>query len=155
MTHIELPSPSFATVEIIDFTSNATMANKDDGNSYRTPLRRTALSALRGRIDKSMLVLSEPRRVRDKDHLRYVDAQPCILCSRSPADAHHIHFAQPRALGAAAWQGAMDRLVGEVGAGRLADGLIAAIESTGAVLARHFPPRAGDHNELSNDLILL
>jgi putative membrane protein len=56
---------------------------------------------------------------------------------------------------AAAWQGAMDRLVGEVGAGRLADGLIAAIESTGAVLARHFPPRAGDRNELSNDLILL
>jgi hypothetical protein len=47
-----------------------------------------------------MLVLSELRRVRDKDHLRYVAAQPCILCSRSPADAHHIRFAQPRALGA-------------------------------------------------------
>ena len=55
----------------------------------------------------------------------------------------------------AVWQAAMDKLVAEVRAGRLADGLIAAIESTGAVLARHFPPRVGDRNELPNDVVLL
>ena len=26
-------------------------------------------------------------------------AQPCLLCGRTPSDAHHLRFAQPRALG--------------------------------------------------------
>ena len=55
----------------------------------------------------------------------------------------------------AAWQAAMDKLITEVRAGRLADGLIAAIEATGAVLARHFPRRRDDRNELPNDLVIL
>jgi hypothetical protein len=38
-------------------------------------------------------------RLRDKDHRRYVSTQPCLVCGRSPADAHHLLFAQPRALG--------------------------------------------------------
>jgi hypothetical protein len=38
-------------------------------------------------------------RLRDKDHRRYVSTQPCLICGRSPADAHHLRFAQPRALG--------------------------------------------------------
>ena len=66
----------------------------------RAPSPRVDASKLRGRIDKSMLVLSEPRRVRDKEHLRYVAAQPCVLCGRVPGDAHHIRFAQPKAFGA-------------------------------------------------------
>jgi hypothetical protein len=51
------------------------------------------------RIDKSALALNEPRRVRDKEHLRYVASQPCLLCSATPSDAHHVRFAQPRAMG--------------------------------------------------------
>ena len=54
---------------------------------------------LRQRIDKSALQLREPLRVRDKEHLRYVASQPCLLCSAVPSDAHHIRFAQPRAMG--------------------------------------------------------
>src|SRR6185295_10084573 len=50
-------------------------------------------------IDKSALSLGEPRRVRDKDHLLHVASQTCLLCSGRPADAHHLRFAQPRALG--------------------------------------------------------
>ena len=57
------------------------------------------LPALRGRIDKSQLALSEPRRLRDKDHLRYVASQPCIVCNRILAEAHHVRFAQPKAFG--------------------------------------------------------
>ncbi len=53
----------------------------------------------RGDIDKSALTISAPRRVRDKEHLRYVASQPCLVCGRSPAQAHHIRFAQPRAMG--------------------------------------------------------
>ena len=50
-------------------------------------------------IDKSILAVSAPRRYRDKDHLRYVTLQPCLLCARKPSDAHHLRFVQPRALG--------------------------------------------------------
>ena len=50
-------------------------------------------------IDKAALTLPEPRRVRDRDHVRYVAKQPCLVCGRSPSDAHHLRFAQTRALG--------------------------------------------------------
>jgi hypothetical protein len=50
-------------------------------------------------IDKSVLALPEPRRVRDRDHVRHVAKQPCLVCGRQPADAHHLRFAQSRALG--------------------------------------------------------
>ena len=50
-------------------------------------------------IDKSVLALSEPRRVRDRDHVKYVARQPCLVCGRQPSDAHHLRFAQSRALG--------------------------------------------------------
>lgn len=41
----------------------------------------------------------KPRRIRDKEHLRFVAAQPCLICGRSPSQSHHILYAQPRALG--------------------------------------------------------
>jgi len=50
-------------------------------------------------IDKSTLSLPEPRRIRDKDHVRFIAKQPCLICGRQPADAHHLRFAQHRALG--------------------------------------------------------
>jgi hypothetical protein len=50
-------------------------------------------------IDKSVLAVSAPRRYRNKEHLRYVTLQPCLLCARRPSDAHHLQFVQPRALG--------------------------------------------------------
>ncbi len=52
-----------------------------------------------GQIDKSALPIGTARRVRDKEHLRYVAQQPCLVCGRSPGHAHHLRFAQPRALG--------------------------------------------------------
>ena len=39
------------------------------------------------------------RRVRDREHLKYVASLPCLICDRSPSQAHHILFAQPRAVG--------------------------------------------------------
>ena len=50
-------------------------------------------------IDKSALLLAEPRRVRDREHVRHVAKQPCLICGRCPTDAHHLRFAQSRALG--------------------------------------------------------
>ena len=51
------------------------------------------------KIGKSELIISEPRRHRDKTHLKFVASQPCLVCGRSPADAHHLRFTQPRAMG--------------------------------------------------------
>jgi ERF superfamily len=55
--------------------------------------------AINGAIDKSALALPEPRRVRDRDHVRHVAKQPCLICGRRPSDSHHLRFAQSRALG--------------------------------------------------------
>ena len=52
-----------------------------------------------GKIDKAVLTLAEPKRRRDKSHLRFVASQPCLICGRHPSDPHHLRFAQPRALG--------------------------------------------------------
>ena len=50
-------------------------------------------------IDKSTLALGAPKRLRDDQHLAFVATQPCLVCSRTPSQAHHLRFAQPRALG--------------------------------------------------------
>jgi hypothetical protein len=43
--------------------------------------------------------LSKELRLRDRDHLKFVSTQPCLACGRSPSDAHHLKFAQQRAMG--------------------------------------------------------
>jgi hypothetical protein len=50
------------------------------------------------KIDKSVLALSEPKRYRSKEHLRFVARQPCLICGRMPSQAHHIRYAQSRGL---------------------------------------------------------
>jgi hypothetical protein len=50
-------------------------------------------------IDKAALAFPEPRRVRDREHVKSVAQHPCLVCGRKPADAHHLRFAQSRALG--------------------------------------------------------
>ena len=50
-------------------------------------------------IDKSELAHPEPRRVRDREHVRFVIKQACLICGSTPSDAHHLRFAQYRALG--------------------------------------------------------
>src|SRR5262249_22918094 len=50
-------------------------------------------------IDKSLLAVAAPRRYRNREHLRYVAKQPCLICGRRPSDPHHLRYLQPRALG--------------------------------------------------------
>jgi hypothetical protein len=50
-------------------------------------------------IDKSVLAIAEPRRYRNRAHLRFVAQQACLVCGRKPSDPHHLGFTQPRALG--------------------------------------------------------
>ena len=50
-------------------------------------------------LDKTVLVLPVARRIRDRDHVKSVAPQPCLVCGRRLADAHHLRFAQSPALG--------------------------------------------------------
>ena len=50
-------------------------------------------------INKSVLVLATPRRYRNREHLRYVAQQACLICGRKQSDPHHLRCLQPRALG--------------------------------------------------------
>jgi ERF superfamily protein len=50
-------------------------------------------------IDKSMLTVAAPRRYRNREHLRYIAQQACLICGRKQSDPHHLRYLQPRALG--------------------------------------------------------
>ena len=99
--------------EQVDMAFQAKLATFGDGDhveiSATTPETRKTLrgprpaepvNSLRSKtIDKSVLAVPEPRRIRDRDHVRSVAKQPCLICGRQPSDAHHLRFAQARALG--------------------------------------------------------
>ena len=80
------------------------IARADGAEIASAGKKATRAQALRkrvrtGRVDKSVLALSEPRRHRNRDHLRYVAQQACVVCGRKPSDPHHLRYMQPRALG--------------------------------------------------------
>ena len=85
-------------------SSSDTVSQAPSGENHESPIAPLLPAALRATelrlpIDKSALSFGEPRRVRNKEHLRHVAAQPCLLCGALPADAHHVRFAQPKAFG--------------------------------------------------------
>jgi hypothetical protein len=75
-------------------------------NGHRVPKRGTAhqhasvdSATSQAPVQPFVTALSKPLRLRDRDHLKFVSTQPCLACGRSPSDAHHLKFAQQRALG--------------------------------------------------------
>jgi hypothetical protein len=48
---------------------------------------------------EAVTVISKPVRDRDREHLKFVAVQPCLVCGRTPSDPHHIKFAEQRAMG--------------------------------------------------------
>lgn len=70
---------------------------------------------------------------------------------------HHAEILADQAIAAKVrpevWGEAMAAMLVELQAGRLADGMIAAVERVGAVLAVHLPRAEGDINELPDRLI--
>jgi hypothetical protein len=68
------------------------------GSQETVSTKATAPDQAKG-IDKSILSVAAPRRYRNREHLRYVAQQACLVCGRKPSDPHHLGFTQPRALG--------------------------------------------------------
>ena len=81
-------------VALVKAASNASDQQALEGNCDKTRDGRNA----RQKIDKSVLTLSEPKRIRSKEHLRLVASQPCLICGRTPSHAHHLRHVQPRGL---------------------------------------------------------
>jgi ERF superfamily protein len=77
------------------------LANDAAGNrsAKRSRVRHREKTPHRAAVDKTVLSLPTPRRIHDRDHVKSVAKQPCLVCGRRPADAHHLRFAQSRALG--------------------------------------------------------
>lgn len=89
-------APAFADTPTAPSISKSDNGAKRLGRGFKSARRKVSA---RPTIDKSVLTFPEPRRLRDKEHLKFVATQPCLICERQPADAHHIRFAQLRALG--------------------------------------------------------
>ncbi|MBR1200934.1 ERF family protein [Bradyrhizobium sp. AUGA SZCCT0240] len=63
------------------------------------PGEAVSTSSADSKVESGALAIPKLRYLRDKAHLRFVASHPCLICERSPADAHHVRFAQPQALG--------------------------------------------------------
>ena len=50
-------------------------------------------------VESSVVLLNKPVRRQSKAHLAHIRAQACVVCQRQPCDAHHLKFAQTRAMG--------------------------------------------------------
>jgi DNA recombination protein Rad52 len=61
-------------------------------------LLKDRLRAICSVPSRSALLIPKETRIRDRDHLAFVARQPCLVCGRRPAQAHHLKFAQPRAM---------------------------------------------------------
>ena len=76
------------------FLSNPPQQERPAATDQAVP--RLAPSDARG---NGLAFPKEPPRKRNKAHLLFVRGQPCLICKQIPSDAHHLKFAQPRALG--------------------------------------------------------
>ena len=84
----------------LDCSADESPATARDGTAPSSSTKRAATQRSRPtRLDKAVLAIPEPRRLRDKEHVKFVSRQACLICGREPADPHHVRFAQHPALG--------------------------------------------------------
>ncbi len=72
--------------KIVSLKKEQELRNEDTGHAAEADAKRPVL-------------IPKEKRIRDRQHLAFVASQPCLVCGRRPAQAHHVRFAQPRAMG--------------------------------------------------------
>jgi hypothetical protein len=82
-----------------ELPSYETIANDRSPGPKETVTTKSKDAGTMKGIDKSVLAVAAPRRYRNREHLRSVAQQPCLICGRKPSDPHHLRYLQPRALG--------------------------------------------------------
>jgi DNA recombination protein Rad52 len=86
-------------------TTHLPQLRRDQGQHFAsilTSLYRNRVQKLQSKEGTSPPIqanLALHRRVRDKAHLHAVAKEPCLVCGRSPSQAHHLKFLEPRGLG--------------------------------------------------------
>jgi hypothetical protein len=88
----------FPSPVVNDITAGKSATAADVTSQVQPQASRAGDDEPRG-IDKSTLALATPRRYRNREHLRYVARQACLVCGRKPSDPHHLRYVQPQALG--------------------------------------------------------
>jgi hypothetical protein len=78
-------------------------SSESAGSSSDAPEHPSSVAGPQERVatesrDPPPVAVAAPRRYRDREHLRYVAKQPCLVCGRKPSDPHHLRYMQPRAL---------------------------------------------------------
>ncbi|WP_027516196.1 ERF family protein [Bradyrhizobium sp. WSM1417] len=95
-----LAEPTGAGADLqVHLTSPAEEADSDPPMPPDLRLRATEPHHRFADPGGSLAFPKEPPRKRSKAHLSFVRGLPCLICKRTPVDAHHLKFAQPRALG--------------------------------------------------------
>lgn len=96
-------SPIHEPAEALDKVTAAGSGRAVGAEPPSPPVRSSGARGRRAKspakIDKAVLAFPEPRRIRDREHVRFVAKQPCLVCGRTPSDPHHLRFTQSRALG--------------------------------------------------------
>jgi ERF superfamily len=98
-----------ATIEVVSAAGQGE-ANPGPAVEAAPPVGEPFLTAMDAAASAPIILPSSPGlrrrrvaaktiRLRDKEHCKFVATQPCIVCGRTPSEAHHIRFAQPRAFG--------------------------------------------------------
>jgi hypothetical protein len=99
----EIEAAFAAKVERLGFNGDVDDPDRLAGKAYRSSSRAKRQKGGTPSIESALRQIAVPiehaPRRRDKEHLRFVASQPCLLCARLPSDAHHVRFAQPKALG--------------------------------------------------------
>jgi hypothetical protein len=90
--------------EVIEAAFAARLAGLGDSAPVSEPEKRKANGGARRPRQteagsEEVTVIGKPKRERDRDHLRFVATQPCLVCGRTPSDPHHLKFAEQRAMG--------------------------------------------------------
>jgi DNA recombination protein Rad52 len=98
-TPIPRPSRYYGHRQYAPLMDQLRKTSADQKTPLVPPLVPNRLDSIPRRIDKSQLAIAEPKRLRDKAHLKFVASQPCLICGRQPSDPHHLRFAQPRGSG--------------------------------------------------------
>jgi hypothetical protein len=85
--------------QVTDELEPSEPSTPNNGSGAAAPSIATAAEDQNSPAEAMVTPLRKEMRRRNKAHLAFVAAQPCLVCQRAPCDAHHLKFAQPRSLG--------------------------------------------------------
>jgi ERF superfamily len=90
---------SIADAQAVEIAFAAALERQDLAVAAPETPRSPALDNETAAESQIALMIDKPVRERDRHHLRFVASKPCLVCGRTPSDAHHVKFAQGPALG--------------------------------------------------------